>query len=277
MTASECPICRDPLDAGLTITRCGHVFHTSCILSWFQLKPLCPLCKTERTGSFERELRDAECPLDPGVLDAVEQRLARGETPPDAAACARSIRATLLLVAAAQRRADAAQQAKARELSKVIELRAEDERLAGRVSVKEKDAAAAVRQLQELGLSSLAWAADEPGGQSHPDSAGAVSGSAPGAMSREMLTNLGQQVGWRSSELRQLRAKVRKAQAQLEQPRAANADLHLGASSAGKGEKRGGSGRSACAGASGAVPGTARAPAPVGVAGLGRMGDRPSL
>jgi chromosome segregation ATPase len=253
------------------ITRCGHVFHKSCILEWFELKPLCPMCKTERKGSFERELRDVQCQLDSDVLDAVERRVARGESAPDAAPFARSIRDKIPLVAAAQLQADAAQRAEARALTTLRDLRAEDQRLAGRVLAKEKDAAAAMRELQEAGLSSLAGAAHETG----PAKACVASGFAHGTMSREMVTSLGRQVGWRSSELRQLRAKVRKARVELDQLRAANATSNQGASE-GKVEKSGSSLQGINPGVSGASQAAARAPASVIVTGLGRMG-RPSL
>lgn len=275
MTAPECPICRDPLDTGLMITRCGHVFHTSCLLEWFAHKPLCPLCKTQRTGSFERKLRDAECLLGSDVLDTIEGRVARGESPPDAAQSARSIRNMISLMAAAQSQADEGHRAEARALTTLRELRVEDQRLAGRVSAKEKDAAAAMRELQELGLSSLARAAHAPG-QTNPADACGASGPAHGTMSREMVTSLSRQVGWRSSELRQLRAKVRAAQADLEQLRTANPNPNQGTSER-KLAKGGGSSENMYPGASGASQGAARAPAPGIVTGLGRTGGRPSL
>jgi len=50
-TCTTCSICIDEFEEGETIRllpRCGHAFHTSCILPWLQDRQgCCPLCKTE--------------------------------------------------------------------------------------------------------------------------------------------------------------------------------------------------------------------------------------
>lgn len=43
----QCPICLDDMNVG-DIERkilCGHIFHKACILSWFQIKFSCPMCR----------------------------------------------------------------------------------------------------------------------------------------------------------------------------------------------------------------------------------------
>ena len=54
----DCTICSEPLAVpGASLTKCGHVFHTSCLERWFDQKPLCPLCKTKVT---RRDVEDDE-------------------------------------------------------------------------------------------------------------------------------------------------------------------------------------------------------------------------
>jgi hypothetical protein len=43
----SCVICCDPLAGELAAITCGHVFHRSCIMKWFCVKPSCPSCKAE--------------------------------------------------------------------------------------------------------------------------------------------------------------------------------------------------------------------------------------
>lgn len=48
---SDCPICLDPLGTSWKQTKCGHRFHTKCILAWdrYRLRHRktknCPLCR----------------------------------------------------------------------------------------------------------------------------------------------------------------------------------------------------------------------------------------
>jgi hypothetical protein len=52
----ECPICYECLEGvPTTTTACGHVFHSSCIGTWFERSNTCPSCRT----------RVAEAPTDP--------------------------------------------------------------------------------------------------------------------------------------------------------------------------------------------------------------------
>lgn len=48
---TDCPICLEKMDPANTEKRiiCGHIFHKFCIMSWFNIKFSCPLCRT----SFE--------------------------------------------------------------------------------------------------------------------------------------------------------------------------------------------------------------------------------
>ena len=61
--SSSCTICTDELEGPCSVTACGHIFHTKCLLAWFEHQPVCPLCKTGPTGrpsDFVRELRAPE-------------------------------------------------------------------------------------------------------------------------------------------------------------------------------------------------------------------------
>lgn len=61
--SSSCTICTDELDGPCSVTACGHIFHTKCLLAWFEHQPVCPLCKTKPNGrpsDFVRELRAPE-------------------------------------------------------------------------------------------------------------------------------------------------------------------------------------------------------------------------
>ena len=43
----SCPICLDTMEIGNLEKRlpCGHIFHKSCILSWFSISFTCPMCR----------------------------------------------------------------------------------------------------------------------------------------------------------------------------------------------------------------------------------------
>jgi hypothetical protein len=45
----ECIICLEEFNEGDTVSliRCGHVYHTQCIYTWFLKKKACPLCNEE--------------------------------------------------------------------------------------------------------------------------------------------------------------------------------------------------------------------------------------
>ena len=45
-TASNCAICQDSISSGACrIRQCGHVYHRSCLLSWFGMSVRCPVCR----------------------------------------------------------------------------------------------------------------------------------------------------------------------------------------------------------------------------------------
>jgi len=45
-TTSNCAICQDSISSGgCRIRQCGHVYHRSCILSWFAMNVRCPVCR----------------------------------------------------------------------------------------------------------------------------------------------------------------------------------------------------------------------------------------
>ena len=43
----DCPICCSELPKATTTLECGHTFCTGCILTWFQHKNNCPMCRAE--------------------------------------------------------------------------------------------------------------------------------------------------------------------------------------------------------------------------------------
>jgi len=44
----ECPICYDEIKMiNMTVSRCGHVFHASCIFACLERRIDCPLCRTQ--------------------------------------------------------------------------------------------------------------------------------------------------------------------------------------------------------------------------------------
>jgi hypothetical protein len=45
-TNSNCPICQDSISSGACrIRHCGHVYHRTCLLSWFGMNVRCPVCR----------------------------------------------------------------------------------------------------------------------------------------------------------------------------------------------------------------------------------------
>jgi hypothetical protein len=47
----ECLICLDEFNQGqhLTVIKCGHLYHTPCLNTWFLKKKTCPLCDEQLT------------------------------------------------------------------------------------------------------------------------------------------------------------------------------------------------------------------------------------
>ena len=45
----ECIICLEEFcpDEHVCVIKCGHIYHTTCIYSWFLKKKTCPLCNEE--------------------------------------------------------------------------------------------------------------------------------------------------------------------------------------------------------------------------------------
>ena len=44
LVETNCSICQDSLTSGSRL-RCSHLFHTPCILNWFQMNARCPVCR----------------------------------------------------------------------------------------------------------------------------------------------------------------------------------------------------------------------------------------
>jgi hypothetical protein len=56
-TTSICAICQDSISSGACrIRQCGHVYHRSCILSWFGMNVRCPVCRHDiREGAQDNQ------------------------------------------------------------------------------------------------------------------------------------------------------------------------------------------------------------------------------
>ncbi len=44
--ADVCPICMEMLHKDKSITKCNHMFHSSCLATWLQMHDTCPMCRT---------------------------------------------------------------------------------------------------------------------------------------------------------------------------------------------------------------------------------------
>lgn len=71
-----CIICREDMINHSKKLPCGHIFHTSCLRSWFQRQQTCPTCRLNilRTTSTAQVpppvVPAAENPNDPNVANA---------------------------------------------------------------------------------------------------------------------------------------------------------------------------------------------------------------
>ena len=57
----QCPICLEDHDSSsVSIERCSHVFHQSCLQKWVEINPTCPVCRTnvENPPSFSIDVND---------------------------------------------------------------------------------------------------------------------------------------------------------------------------------------------------------------------------
>lgn len=55
-TTSNCAICQDSISSGgCKIRQCGHVYHQSCILSWFGMNARCPVCRHDIRESSQED------------------------------------------------------------------------------------------------------------------------------------------------------------------------------------------------------------------------------
>lgn len=61
-TTSNCAICQDSIVTGACrIRQCGHIYHRSCLLSWFSLNVRCPVCRHDiREGDLASQTQSDE-------------------------------------------------------------------------------------------------------------------------------------------------------------------------------------------------------------------------
>ena len=56
---SECPICYENMEMiNVTIARCGHTFHASCLFKALELKIDCPMCRTQLINILDDDGED---------------------------------------------------------------------------------------------------------------------------------------------------------------------------------------------------------------------------
>lgn len=69
-TKNQCCICMSEMTDGtnITITQCGHRFHTSCIISWGSKNNTCPFCREQLYVDVEQgnETQDQRQPTPDG-------------------------------------------------------------------------------------------------------------------------------------------------------------------------------------------------------------------
>lgn len=46
IATDNCPICQEKISSNITITKCNHTFHSSCLFEWFSKGNNCPMCRT---------------------------------------------------------------------------------------------------------------------------------------------------------------------------------------------------------------------------------------
>lgn len=52
-SGDECSICCAPMETGAARTRCGHVFHSNCLLEWMDEALTCPMCRAPLRNCVE--------------------------------------------------------------------------------------------------------------------------------------------------------------------------------------------------------------------------------
>ncbi len=47
---NNCCICLEPVENKyIFMSKCRHVIHLDCLMKWFRIKAICPLCNTDQT------------------------------------------------------------------------------------------------------------------------------------------------------------------------------------------------------------------------------------
>jgi len=76
-TDNVCIICREEMHLMCKKLPCNHIFHTSCLRSWFQRQQTCPTCRMD-------VLRQPTVSASPNLIQGQQPRPAVGELPPPA-------------------------------------------------------------------------------------------------------------------------------------------------------------------------------------------------
>jgi hypothetical protein len=58
MDDEGCPVCCDKIEStDATTLACGHGFHHSCLQTWLERNPSCPMCRQDASEDLELECR----------------------------------------------------------------------------------------------------------------------------------------------------------------------------------------------------------------------------
>lgn len=73
----RCVICTDPFygAVGIVSTKCGHVFHTECLLKWIENSETCPECRGPVSKKNIRKLKFNIAPTNEALLENEKQSL----------------------------------------------------------------------------------------------------------------------------------------------------------------------------------------------------------
>lgn len=218
MSSTDCTICCDALPSGrCSVTRCGHVFHTECLNKWFEQRPTCPLCKSERgSTTFVRELRPPEHALAELSVDELT-RLARAVGEPSAAAEAAQRSAIARAVQdhqAVEMEQVAVDGRRKQKRTRVDRLNSELLQLKRQLHSCQQKERHQQKELERISLdeprtAELWTALQEQGGDTAP------SQPLEGLAGREAVMRQSKQLCWRAHELKALDEKVRALRAEL--------------------------------------------------------------
>jgi hypothetical protein len=196
---------------GCSVTRCGHVFHTHCLLRWLEIKPLCPLCKASCRRGSTRELR-APAPLDAEEAARMRALAAADPSGAAAAAAAKKLRASaerkLHNISVYDEEVDKQRALVGARRAAVHKLEAEVLKLRRELASAERiEAAASAAEA----VSAEAGSENEPPLPDVPPLPANAGIDPAKTVSRDAVLQQSKQLAWRCQEIRALEEKIRAA------------------------------------------------------------------